>query len=72
MRKLMLILGVILVIAAVVALAYAALSLFGYYHVLDGSSALYSRLHSRAILFFIVGGVLLAIGIVSFIVRGRL
>ena len=72
MRKLMLILGVILVIAAVVALAYAALSLFGYYNVLDGSSALYDRLHRRAILFFIIGGVLAVIAIVSLIVRTRL
>ena len=72
MRKWLLILGVIVIIAAAVALAFAALNLSGYYNVMDGSSALYDRLHRRAILFFIIGGVLVVGGVAMLILRGRL
>ena len=41
------IVGIILIIACVLSLLYAALNLFVYYHALDGSAELYSRLHQR-------------------------
>ena len=71
MRKLLLIVGVILLLAGAISLLFAALNLFGYYRVLDGSHALYSRLHQRAILFFVIGGILAAMGIVSIVLRSR-
>lgn len=59
MKKVLLIAGLVLLAVGVSALAFAALNLFGYHHVLDGSSALYASLHRRAILFFALGGLLL-------------
>lgn len=67
MKKWLLIVGIILIVASVVSLLFAALQLFGYYHVLDGSAALYARLHQRATVFFIAGG-LLALGAVACLV----
>ena len=43
----LLIVGIILVIAFVLSLLYAALNLYVYYHALDGSAELYSSLHQR-------------------------
>ena len=47
MKKMLLIVGIILVIAFVLSLLYAALNLYVYYHALDGSAELYSSLHQR-------------------------
>ena len=59
MRRALLFAGVVLLAVGVAALVFAALNLFGYHHVLDGSSALYVSLHRRAILCFALGGLLL-------------
>ena len=72
MRILFLIVGIVLIAACVLSLLYAALNLFGYYKVLDGSHELYRRLHKRAVIFLIVGAVLAAAGAVCFIVRSKL
>lgn len=72
MKKLLLIIGIVSLIACVLSLLLAALSLHGYYHVLDGSSELYVRLHRRMILFFIIGLVLAVIGIVCLIIRSKI
>ncbi len=72
MKKLLLIIGVVSLIACVLSLLFAALNLFGYYHVLDGSPELFIRLHRRMILFFVIGVVLAVIGIVCFIVRSKI
>ena len=61
MKKLLLILGLAALTVGVFCLLFAALNLFGYYHVLDGTAALYSRLHRRAFL-FLAGGLVLAAG----------
>ena len=71
MKKWLLVVGIILIFACVASLLAAALQLFGYYHVLDGSAALYARLQQRAIVFFIVGGVLLIGGIVCLILHAK-
>ena len=71
MKKWLLVIGIILIVASVVSLLFAALQLFGYYHVLDGSAALYARLHQRAIVSFIVGGVLACGAVVCLILRAR-
>lgn len=51
-----------MIAAGILSLAFAALNLFGYHRVLDGSPALYHRLHQRMILFFVLGAVLTASG----------
>ena len=72
MKKLLLVLGILFIIAGVLSLAFAALNMFGYYSVLDGSNSLYRRLHRYMIIFFIAGSVLLIIGIVLLILRSRI
>ena len=69
MKKMLLIAGIILIIAGVLSLLYAALNLFGYYHVLDGSAGLYSRMYRRMITFGLSGIVLAVLGIVSLFIR---
>ena len=71
MKKLLLIAGIILLVACMVSLLFAALQMFGYYHVMDGSAALYARLHQRAITFFIVGGVLACGAIACLVLRAK-
>ena len=71
MKKVLLIVGIIVIIACVLALLLGALSLFGYYHVLDGSQALYAKLHRRAILSFVIAGILAVVAVVCFVVRAR-
>lgn len=72
MKKLLLIVGIILLAACVLALAVAVWNRFAYHHVLDGSAALYDRLRLRMNVSFIVGGVLAAVGAVCLIVRTKL
>ena len=69
MKKMLLIAGITLIITGVLSLMYAALNLFGYYHVLDGSADLYSRRYRRMITFGLSGIVLAIFGAVCFIVR---
>ena len=69
MKRMLLIAGITLTIASVLSLLFAALNLFGYYHVLDGSAELYSRLYQRMIVFGLIGIVLAVLGAVCFIIR---
>lgn len=69
MKKMLFIAGIILIIAAVLAFLYAALNLFGYYHVLDGSADLYSRMHRRMIASGVIGIILAALGAACLIIR---
>lgn len=69
MKKLLLIIGIMSLIASVLSLLFAAFNYFGYYHLLDGSADLYVRLHQRMIAFFIIGIVLAIIGIICIIIR---
>ncbi len=71
MKKLLLIVGVIVLAACVLALVVALWNRFAYYHVLDGSAALYDRLHRRMTVSFVVSGVLAAVGAVCLIVRTK-
>ena len=71
MKKMLLIGGVILIIAGVLSLLYAALNLFGDYHVLDGSADLYRNLHRRMITFGFSGIVLAVLGTVCLIIRTK-
>ncbi len=72
MKKLLLIFGATCLILGVLFLLFGAFSRFGYYHVLDGSSELYNRLHDRMVLGFAAGPVLAALGGVCLIFRARM
>ena len=71
MRKVLLIAGIIVFVACAIAFIAAIFFNYMYMHVLDGSTELYARLHSRAIISLIVGIVLAVIGTVLFIVRSK-
>ena len=72
MRKLLLIAGIVIAVACVLALIAAAFFFYSYHHVLDGTQELYARLNQRAVLFLITGIVLAVVGAVCFIIRARL
>ena len=62
MKKILLIAGIVIIIACVLCLLYAALNMYGYKHVVDGSAGLYNRLHRRMIIYFVIGTILAVIG----------
>jgi len=69
LKKNLLILGILIIIIGVIALLFSALQGYGYYHLLDGDADLYIRLHRRMILFFVIGIVLVVIGVSCIIIR---
>ena len=71
MKKPLLAVGIAILAAGVICLAFAALNLFGYYRVLDGSAALYARLHQRAVVSFVIGAVLATIGAACVIISAK-
>ena len=71
MKKLLLIVGIILIVACVVSWLFAALNLWGYSHVMDGSAELYHHLHRRMIAFSVTGAVLAVMGTVCMILRSK-
>ena len=72
MKKALLMIGIILLAAAALSLLLSALNRYGYYHTLDGSQELYSRLGRRMKLFFAIGLTLAAAGAACIIIRTRL
>ena len=72
MKKVIFVIGIVIIVACVLALLYAGLNYYGYYHVLDGSTQLYQRLHHRAVLSALIAAVLGIIGIACIIIRSRL
>ena len=72
MKKLLLIIGVVIVIAGVIALLFSALQRYGYYHLLDGDADMYIRLHWRMIISLVIGIVLVVIGAASLIIRTKM
>jgi hypothetical protein len=72
MEKMLLICGIVLIIACVLSLLFAGLNLFGYYHMLDGTAELYSRLHRQAILFLMIGIALAVVGAVCLVTHSRI
>lgn len=68
----MLILSILIIIIGVIALLFSALQGYGYYHLLDGDADMYIGLHQRMILFFVIGIILVVIGVSSIIIRRKL
>ena len=69
MKKLLLIVGIISLIACTLSLLFSAINWFGYYHVMDGPADLYIRLHQRMIICFVIGIILAVIGIMCMFIR---
>ena len=72
MKKLLLIIGIIVLAACVLALVFALWNWYAFHHVLDGSAALYDRLHRQMNASFVACGVLAAIGALCVMVRFKL
>lgn len=72
MKKLLLIAGVVIIVAGVIALLFSALQRYGYYHLLDGDADMYIRLHWGMIISFVIGIVLVAIGAVCLIISTKM
>ena len=72
MKKLLLIAGVVIIVAGVIALLFSALQRYGYYHLLDGDADMYIRLHWGMIISFAIGIVLVAIGAVCLIIHAKM
>lgn len=72
LKKLLLIAGVVIIVAGVIALIFSALQRYGYYHLLDGDADMYIRLHWGMIISFAIGIVLVAIGAVCLIIHAKM
>ena len=72
MKKTLLIIGIVCIVACVLFLLYALLNRHGYLNVQDGSAELYKRLHTRMNASFYTGLVLAAAGAACFIIRAKL
>ena len=72
MKKILLIVGILSLVACVIFLLFAALYMFGYRNVLDGSAELYKRLHYKMILFSVIGAVFALLGTACIILNFKL
>ena len=71
MKKVLLTVGILSFVACVIFLFFAGLYMFGYYHVVDGTTGLYNRLHQKMIIYCAVGIVTAVIGAMCFIIRSK-
>ena len=69
MKKALLIIGIVLIVAAVLSLSFSLLNRYVYYHMLDGSTEHYAALRHRMTVFFAVGAAAAVIGVGCIIVR---
>ena len=72
MHKVLFILGIVCIVIAVIALLYAALQRFAYYHTLDGDSDMYARMHLHMIVSFVIGIVFAIAAVVCFVIRSKM
>ena len=72
MKKLLLVIGIVIVVAGIIALLFSAIQLYGYYHLLDGEADMYIGLHRRTIIYFVLGIVFAVIGAVCLIIRTKM
>ena len=72
MKELLLIIGIVIVVAGIIALLFSAIQLYGYYHLLDGEADMYIGLHRRMMIYFVPGIVFAVIGAVCLIIRTKM
>lgn len=68
MKNLWFIVGVAFILVGIIDLLLSALQRHGYVHLLDGDADRYSRLRRRMIRFFVMGIVLVMIGVLCIII----
>lgn len=71
MKVFLMIVGIIVIVASVLSLLYAALNLSVYHNLKDGSAEHYARARQRMRIFFPVGAVLAVLAVVCFIIRAH-
>ena len=72
MKKMLLIIGVLVIVACILFLLYGLLNMYGYHNLVDGTAGHYRRMHHRMNISFIVGAALAVIGAVCFVLRSRM
>lgn len=72
MKKTLLVIGVLCIIAFILLLLFALLYMHGYYNLFDGTAEHYERLHQRMTISFIISIASAIIGIICFIVRSKI
>ena len=72
MKKLLLIVGVIVIIACILSLLYASLTFSAYKSLRDGTPEHYESLHKRAITCLVIGIILAVIAIVCFVLKCKI
>ena len=72
MKKLLLIISIVLILACVLSLLLGLINMQAYHSLRDGSVEHYNRLHQRMIIYFVAGVVLAVIGIACIIFRFKL
>lgn len=72
MKTALLIIGVVLAVACVLSVLFAALNMYAFYNLRDGTPQHYVGLRQKATTFFIVGAVLVLLGAVCFLVRAKM
>ena len=72
MRKVLLIIGILVLVACAFSLAAAILNGYGYHNVVDGSASLYARLHRRMIIYSVSTAFLAVAGTVCIIIQSKI
>jgi cytosine/uracil/thiamine/allantoin permease len=72
MKKLLLVVGIITIVACILFVIFALLNMHAYYNLFDGTAGHYSRLHQRMIISFAVGIVFAVIAAACFIIRSKI
>ena len=72
MNKVLLILGIVSIVISVLALLYAWLQHFAFYHTLDGDSDMYVRMHMHMIVSLVVGISFAIAAIACFVIRSKM
>ena len=69
MRIFLLTAGIVMIVACVLSVLFAALNMHAYHNMLDGSPEHYAALRRRAVVFFAIGAVLALAGAACLIIR---
>ena len=72
MKKVLLIIGILLIIACVLLLVFALLYRHSYYNLFDGTPEHYKHLHQKMVTFFTAGGISALIGAVCVIIHTKI
>ena len=72
MKKLLLIIGIVTIVACVLFVLFALLNMHAYYNLFDGTAEHYNWLHKRMIISFVIGIILAVTGAVCFIIRSKI